>query len=268
MKAVKYTLPIGLGKVFSICVMALIYGSVALKVVTVLHRRERVMPSVPFAQLPVVPMLFGLFASAYFPVLLLKGLVPDAFGVLDRYLLPLLPLGTVGILVMIHKGTGRDKPPLYAGLVLALFAFYGIAQTHDYFVQLRTRLHVTGELEQRGIPRTRIMAGFEYDSWTQITTAGSFNDPRIHKPEGVYVPSPASPGFATVYSFYKYTPVVQPDYVVALSRHKELFDTDFPDTEFSCWLKPRHRRIVVQVRDQSLAAVRSLPLARRRNIPE
>ena len=258
LKSVKYTLPVGIGRLFSICVMMLIYGSIALKFFTLLRRREKAAMGVSFAHLSVVPFLFGIFASAYLPVLLLKSLVPEAFGVLDRYLLPLLPLGTVVLLVMIHKGTGRDKLPLYAWLVLALFAFYGIAQTHDYFVQLRTRLAVTGELERRGIPRTRIMAGFEYDSWTQISMTGCYNDPRVQKPKGVYVPSAISPGFDTMYSFYRYTPVVQPDYVVALSRHQQLFDTDFPDTEFSCWLKPRHRRIVVQVRDQSLAAVRSL----------
>jgi hypothetical protein len=260
LESVEYTLPVGIGRGFSICVMALIYGSIALKCFTLLRRSEQAVVGASFAQLSIVPFLFGVFASAYLPVLLLKAMVPDAFGVMDRYLLPLLPLGTVVLLVMIHKGTGRDRLPNYAWLVLAMFAFYGVAQTHDYFVQLRTRLAVTRELERRGIPRTRIMAGFEYDSWTQIMTTNCYNDSRVLKPKGVYVSPPASPGFTTMYWFYRYTPVVRPDYVVALSRHPGLFDTDFPDTEFSCWLKPRHRRIVVQVSDRNLAVIRSLPL--------
>jgi hypothetical protein len=103
------------------------------------------------------------------------------------------------------------------------------------------------------------MGGFEYDSWTQITTTGCFNDPRINKPKGIYVPPPVSPGFDTTYTLFRYTPVVRPDYIVAPGRHQELFDTDYPDTEFSCWLRPRHRRIVVQVRDRSNAAISSLP---------
>jgi hypothetical protein len=143
--------------------------------------------------------------------------------------------------------------------VLTLFALYGVAQAHDYFAQLRARVAVTGSLEQRGIPRTRILAGFEYDSWTQIMVAGHYNDSRIRKPEGSFVPPPKSIGFETVYILWQHAPVVQPDYVVALAPHPDLLNTDVPVVGYACWLPPFHRQLLVQTGDPSLTAVKSLP---------
>ena len=116
--------------------------------------------------MPAVIGLLIVFSAAYVPMLLLKGLGPYPFGLCDRYLLPVFPLATMGFLLVFRQWTGRDQLPLASWFVLVLFGFYGVAQAHDYFVQLRARLAVTQYLEQRGIPRTRIMAGFEYDGWT------------------------------------------------------------------------------------------------------
>jgi hypothetical protein len=192
--------------------------------------------------------------------LLLKGLIVDSTGIFDRYLLPLLPVATLGLLTAFHQWTARRRPPLAGWFVLALFALFGVAQAHDYFAQLRARLAVTGCLERRGIPRTRILAGFEYDSWTQITVAGHYNDLRIRKPEGSFVSPPKSVGFATVYGLWKHAPVVHPDYVVALSPHPDLFDTDISPVGYSCWLPPFHRCLLVQTRDPALAKIKSLPV--------
>ena len=121
-------------------------------------------------------------------------------------------------------------------------------------------LAVTSYLEQRGIPRTSIMAGYEYDGWTQLEVAGYYNDPHIEKPAGLYIPPPQSPGFVTIYAFWRYTPVVHPDYVVALAPHRDLLPSDVPLTTYSCWLPPFHRCLGVQVRDPALAEVRRRPM--------
>jgi hypothetical protein len=132
-----------------------------------------------------------------------------------------------------------------------LFALFGIAQAHDYFALLRARVANTGYLEQRGIPRTRILAGFEYDGWTQITAAGhnkSFAEP------------PKNPGFKTWYTPWT-CPLVHPDYVVAAAPHPDLLDTDVPAVGYSCWLLPPfHRQLLVQTGNPALTAVKSLPL--------
>ncbi|MGO8837928.1 MAG: ArnT family glycosyltransferase [Limisphaerales bacterium] len=248
-------------KGFSVFIIVLVSGSLALGVVTTMWRpvpsaktAAPAVSSAPFA-------LFGVFSVVYVLLLLLKGLIPDLFGVSDRYLLPLLPVATLGLLPVFHQRTGRRWPPFPAWFVLAFFAFYGVAQAHDYFAQLRARLAVTGYLEQRGIPRTRILAGLEYDGWTQITVAGHCSDSRIRKPEGSYVP-PRPIGFVTMYQWWTDFPAVRSDYVVTLGLHSDLLATDVPAVGYSCWLPPFQRRIMVQVSDPALVSVTSLPVRR------
>jgi hypothetical protein len=247
-------------KMFSIFIILFVSGSLTLWAMMARWRpAETTQGAVP-AAMPAVFTLFGMFSAAYVLLLLLKGLVPDSFGVWDRYLLPVLPTATLGMLMVFHRWTGRERLPLPAWFVLALFAAYGVVQAHDYFAQLRARLVVTSYLEQRAIPRTRILAGLEYDGWTQITVAGHYNDPRIRKPEGSYVPPPKSIGFVTVYKLWTHSPIVHPDYVVTLGPHPDLLDTDVPAAGYSCWLPPFHRRITVQVSNPALTAVKSLPV--------
>jgi hypothetical protein len=257
--AVVPRLPMACREMISVCFIVLVSGNFALWVATAWWwPAQTARAAVPGFRSAVFALFAG-YAMVYVLLLLLKGLVPDSSGVFDRYLLPLLPAVTLGLLMAFHQWTGRDRPPLSAWLVLALFVGFSVAQAHDYFAQLRARVAVTGGLEQRGISRTRILAGFEYDSWTQITVAGHYNDSRIRNPAGSYVPPPKSIGFETVYVLWKHTPVVRPDYVVALAPHPGLLDTDVPPVGYSCWLPPFHRRLLVQTSDPALTAVQSLP---------
>jgi hypothetical protein len=254
-------LPMKFQIIFDIISIIFASGSLALWVTTVCwHPAKTVQGAMP-VEMPVAFTLFGVFSAVYLLLLLLKGLVPDSSAIFDRYLLPMLPAATLGLLVVFHRWTGHERLPFASWFVLVLFAGYGVTQAHDYFAQLRARLAVTSYLEQRAIPRTRILAGFEYDSWTQITVAGHYNDPRIRKPEGSYVSPPKSIGFVTVYNQWTYSPVVHPDYVVTLGGpHPELLNTDVPEVWYSCWSPPFHRRIMVQVSNPALTVVKSLPM--------
>jgi hypothetical protein len=245
------TVPHALVSAISAGFLALLGGCLAFGVVT---RRCRA-GALTQRTWPAPLALFGVFAAAYLPLLLLKALIPGSFPLFDRYLLPVLPGITIGLLLQFHRWTQRERLPLIAWLILAVFSFYGVAQTHDYFAQLRARLTLTGYLEGQGIPRQRIMAGFDYDSWTQITVAGCYNDPRVEKPKVIFVPPPETLGFRTLYQLWRYTPVVRPDYVVALSPHPELYHTDVQPTPFACWLPPFERQILLQVRDPKLAEI-------------
>jgi hypothetical protein len=229
--------------------ITLVSGSLALWIATAWWRPVQTATVTEPDTRSAVFTLFGLFSIVYVLLLLLKWLVPDSSGVFERYLLPLLPVATLGLLTVFHQWTGRDWPPLPAWLVLALFALFGVAQAHDYFAQLRARGAMTSCLEQRGIPRTRILAGFEYDGWTQITAAG-YNKS--------FVQPPKSPGFETWYRPWT-CPLVHPDYVVAAAPHPDLLDTDVLPVGYSCWLPPFHRRLFVQTKDPALTAVQSLP---------
>jgi len=253
------TLPMNIWNAVRLAVTALVCGALALWIAARMWPRRKGTGEQPCGPMPAIIGLLIVFSAAYVPVLLLKGLGPYSFGLFDRYLLPVFPLATMCLLLVFRRWTGRDQLPLASWFLLVLFGFYGMAQAHDYFVQLRARLAVTQYLEQRGIPRTRIMAGFEYDGWTQVEVAGYFNDRRIEKPKNIYIPPTTPPGFATIYTLWTYTPVVHPDYVVALVQHPDLLVTDLPPTDFWCWLPPFHRRLQVQVSDPALAAVSRLP---------
>lgn len=244
---IKLVLPALFWKVLAPSVLVLVCIGVVLRVGTLIFPHDRTPKGALLADIPAPLAIFGLFAAAYVPILLLKTAFPNSFGVFDRYLLPLLPLATIGYLSLYHRWTGRKQLPLAAWLALILMASYGIAQTHDYFAQLRARLAMTDILEKQGIPRTRIMAGFEYDSWTQITVAGFYNDPRIENPPGLYIQPKQYIGFNTIYELWKYSPVVDPEYIVSLGRHPELFSPDFPEIKFLCWLPPFQRQITVQI---------------------
>jgi hypothetical protein len=199
-------------------------------------------------------VLFGLFAAGYIPLLVLKSLVPGGAGLFDRYLLPLVPFATFVGLRIYAAQTAKTRPPFLAWAALILAAYYGIAQTHDYFALLRGRFELTKALEAHGIPRTKIMGGFEYDSWTQITEAGYYNDPRIENPPLQYVPPVPLP-FRTQYIFWQCTPVVHPVYIVSLGTHPELTTTDLPAISYRGWLPPFARKCLVQTTEPALAAV-------------
>ncbi len=258
--AVSLTLPWPFWKAFSAVTLFLSFTVAAAAMATWLWPPRKIFHLLKGLRQITPPVaLLGLFAAAYVPLLLLKSLVPNGAGLFDRYLLPLLPLVTILALTVCGRVQRRNFLLPCGWGVLMLMAYYGIAQTHDYFSLLRARLKLANALEARGIPRTAIMGGFEYDSWTQITVAGYYNDPRIEKPAGRYIP-PAPLSFETQYFFWQCTPVVRADYVVSLAEHPDLVNSDLSPAKYSAWLPPFHRRCLVQVRDPQLAFVRSLPL--------
>jgi hypothetical protein len=215
---------------------------------------------------PAMVILLIAFAAFYLPLMLFKVFVPHSHGIWDRYLLPLLPLATVVTLGACQR-RGRRQMPVGAWAVLIVFAAYGVAQIHDYFAVLRARTAITRDLENLGIERVRILGGFEYDGWTQISVAGYYNDPRIVHPAGSYQPLAPEPGFRTSYHWWRrHTPVITPDYVIAVSRHPDLHDTEIAPRDYQCWLPPFRGRIMVQVRDPKLARpnAQSQPGERRR----
>jgi hypothetical protein len=198
--------------------------------------------------------IFISFAAGYLPLLLLKSVVPGGAGLFDRYLLPIIPIATIIGLRIYSSAVGKTRPPHLGWVALGLAAYYGVAQTHDYFSLLRARLKLTNALEAHGIPRHKIMGGFEYDGWTQITEVGYYNDARIEDASFHYVaPKPLT--FQTDYFLWQLAPVVQADYVVCLAEHPELTTTNLHPITYRAWLPPYSRRCLVQTTDPSLAAV-------------
>lgn len=104
------------------------------------------------------------FCLAYF---LLINSISSFF---DRYSLPLM-VG-VALLVLPTRWKGR-LPFTFAGvLLLAVFACFSVAATHDYLSWNRARHAAYHRLRERGIPPGRIDGGFEINAWLR---AGPFN---------------------------------------------------------------------------------------------
>ena len=156
-----------------------------------------------------------------------------------------MPLLTLVLLGIYWRRERRDAVSHIAWVALLLASYYGVSLTHDYFALLASQKFQATILEQRGVSRTEIMGGFEYDFWTQITVAGHINDPRIINPPGTYYPA-AHPPFATKYPLWQYTPVISPRYVITMQRVSILGNDALPPRPFVCWLPPFRREVFVQ----------------------
>ncbi len=185
-------------------------------------------------------------ASLVYTLALLYRAVND-WILLDRYVLPLLPIAVIPLLWRYQQRIGR-RPPAWGWVLLGLFAFYGIATTHDYLAAARARLEAASAVTAAGVPRTSVTAGLEYDAWTELEQSGHVNDEGIRNPPGAYRPQegrryPVSPP----YWFWEETPSVEPRYLVVYSRLPGLRDAPFPPARYHAWLPPFHRQVFTQM---------------------
>lgn len=184
------------------------------------------------------------FSLAYSALLMPRAV----FGVaLDRYLLPLVALFAI-VVLRYFQDHFHDRIPALSYVLLGLFSAYGIASTHDYFSAGRARLTAASSIEAAGIPRTKIQAGWEYDGWTQITTEGYINDPRLVIPKGAYKPVNRLEGLpaACRFDFANLTPAITPQYFVVFSPQSCLRPSRFAPVAFDTWLPPFDRKIYIQ----------------------
>jgi hypothetical protein len=188
--------------------------------------------------------LFVPFTLCYFLLLMPRAWHAAAF---DRYLLPIMALA---ILCLIRLYQERVAPalPRTTVVLLAIYAVFAIAGTHNWFAWQRARLAAIDEIRAAGIPRTAIQGGFEYDGWTQIDNGGHINDPRILVPADAYQPNLAIPQVAAPcrLDFASFTPVVQPKYTAALGLKPCLNPSKFLPVKYRAWLSPFERTVYVQ----------------------
>ena len=191
---------------------------------------------------PAVPalVLACVFAGPYFLGLLFRSPEVPPY---DRYLIPFLPLAAIPLLRYYKVHTG-SRVSGWSWALLALFAVYAVATTHDAFAGARARLTAARDLERTGIRRNEIMAGFEYDGWTQLEAAGYLNNPQIENPAGAYRPVTCTGPRAW---WLPKMPAVQARYVVALSRFPELENARAGQVGYTTWLPPARRQVFTQM---------------------
>jgi hypothetical protein len=181
-------------------------------------------------------LVFGSFSSVY--ILLL---VPGAFVILsyDRYMLPLFPLLVI-VILLTFQSSARSLPRV-AWICLALFAAYSVATTHDYSNGLRARSLAAQTMEDRGIPRNRISAGFEQDGWMQLQNAGTI--------QVVHYNEPIEWNATDKFGFWTKTLAIKPDYVVSYWPASTLPANRLATIPFDAWFPPFPRAVVVLKRE-------------------
>ena len=142
-----------------------------------------------------------------------------------------------------------NRPAIAGWSLLTIVALFGIAVTHDEFAVARARLRAAAALTNRGIPRTAITAGVDFDAWTQVQQAGFVNESRILNPPNAFVPHPRTvPVGRTDYWFWEWTPAVRPDYFIVDTRQPDLDNMEGTTFPYRAWLPPFDRAVYVQKR--------------------
>ncbi len=191
----------------------------------------------------VTAVLLVPFTLAYIALLTPRAIF---FVTCDRYLIPLFAVALIPLL-RFYQERVQERTPNFSFAVLALFTAYGVASTHDYFATNRARLRAAENVRNSGVPRTSIQGGWEYDSWTQLETAGYVNDWRIEQPPHAYRKIPLSKlPEPCRFWWSSFTPTVVPRYFVVFSPQACLARSSFAPVWYHTWLPPFERQIDVQ----------------------
>jgi hypothetical protein len=176
-----------------------------------------------------LPFLLGDLA-----LMLPRSLVGNLF---DRYLLPLLFVGVI-LLVRLFQDRVQPRLPLITIALVALFAAYAVAGTHDAFSLFRAKAAAIAEARDAGVPATSIDGGFEHNGMTQIEQFGYMNDARIRVPGMVAVepsthfPSNCEPWLAFL------TPAIVPGYTLSFDPKACGGLSQFAPAPYHNWLGP------------------------------
>jgi hypothetical protein len=183
------------------------------------------------------------FATAYVLLMVPRGLWMQ---LLDRYLLPLMPIALV-FLLRAHQERFSSRLPAVSWVVLAIFSAFSILGTHDWIANHRARLTAVHELEAAGIPAQKIQAGYEFDGTTQIDLRGVVFDPRVTYPAWMdvspYRPAGLPPHCKEI--FNEHTPAIYPELFLAYQQVPCLERSRYGEVSYRTWLPPFHRSILI-----------------------
>jgi hypothetical protein len=195
---------------------------------------ENSMPSWYTLSLLLLPFLAG-----YCLLLLPRS---GFIGSNDRYELEVLAVLFVFVLRW-HQERFGERLPIFAAVILAIFAIIAVAATHDLFAMDRARVQLADEMQSAGVPRTEIRGGFEFDAMTQVDAWGYVNDWRIANPPGAYHPEPIRYGPCN-YWFQPMTPAVHARYAIAADPTPCLGPSSFAPVGYHTWLPPATRQLI------------------------
>ena len=191
-------------------------------------------------------VLLGPFFLGYLCLLLPRAMW---FLVLDRYLLPLIPLAA---LVILRLQQERVSPRLPAGawVALALLGGFSICGTHDWIASHEARLSAVARLGAAGVPVNHVNAGYEIDGMTQVTLGRAIVDPRVTYPpgEGIGMKAEMPPDLPAQCKgiINIHTPMVHPQFFLSYQDLPPcLGPSRFGAVPYRTWLPPYDRQIAI-----------------------
>jgi hypothetical protein len=185
------------------------------------------------------------FCGAYMMFLISTTFAEGFMLMFDRYYLPLLAPAVI-LLLLAFESNSSEPVPITCYLVLLAFTVFGVAGTHDLFVESRATLKAIQEIQAAGVPPTSSSGAWQYDGWLQIEIAGTLNDSRIVNPRGVYQKLPHPILEECGYWFGPWLTVIHPQYVVVGTPQKCLEPSKFDNVPYETWLPPYHRMLLVE----------------------
>jgi len=216
------------------------------------QRSEPLTASSPGTSWHEIAWILGPFSLSYVLLLMPRG----AFDLIqDRYMVGLVPSILVVLLKLYQQRIG-PRLPAVSVVMLVLFAAYSVAGTHDFYAESRAQVRAIQMVENSGVPRKSIQAGFPSDGWIQIENGGHINEARIKVPADAYNPKPFSKipeGCRD--GFTNFAPVIDPKYFILFPWFKNpsfpppswcFVRANFPPIHYTTWLPPFHESMYVK----------------------
>jgi hypothetical protein len=182
------------------------------------------------------------FLVVYVIALLPRGIFLSC--TVDRYLLFLLP-SFVLLLLSLYQNQFRHSIPLVAWLLLIPCGLYSVATLHDAFATYRADLAAISELRAKGVPRTAIDGGFEYDHETQVLLAGYVYQSGIRLHGDKLLSVATLPNGPCLGWYMQQTPIVKPTYAIAFAKNECQTADEFAPISYRAWLPPFRRTLKV-----------------------
>ena len=173
--------------------------------------------------------------------------------IFDRYLLEIVAILLIYTLRLHQERVGKRIPGI-ATATLVVMAMLGVAGTHDLFAMARAEVRLTNELQKAGVPRTEIRGGFDYDTVTEVYTAGYLNDSHLVNPPGAFHPHLQDESGPCGDLFAVYIPAVHGKYVVTSGPRPCTVPTNFPPQSYRTWFPPARRELFVVARQPDASA--------------
>ncbi len=183
------------------------------------------------------------FLACYFLLLFPLALI----AMFDRYLLEIIAILLIFTLRW-HQERVSQGIPAIATATLVVVAILGVAGTHDLFAMARAEVQLTNALQRAGVPRTEIRGGFDYDTVTEVYTAGYLNDPHLVNPPGSFHPLLTDESGPCGDTFLVYLPAMHVRYLVTSGPRPCTAPTSFPPQSYRTWLPPARRELFVVAR--------------------